>query len=89
MKQAIKKTIATTAGAVKKKKNGKNLESRKEKDLRVLILEDNPADAELMGRQLNKDGIDFAAERVDTRSEFLKALKTREPDLILADYKLP
>ena len=27
--------------------------------LRILILEDNPADAELMERQLRKDGIHF------------------------------
>ena len=59
----------------------KDIKSNK---LRVLILEDNPVDAELMERQLKKDGIAFTAQRVDTRSGFLKALKTFEPDVILA-----
>jgi PAS domain S-box-containing protein len=86
MKQAKKKTISIASGT---KKNGQKVQGKKENDLRVLILEDNPVDAELMARQLNKDRIDFAAQRVDTRNEFLKALKAFQPDLILADYKLP
>lgn len=56
--------------------------------IRVLILEDNPADAELMLHQLRQ--ADFAPEwqRVDTEADFLKALATR-PEIILADYSLP
>ncbi len=61
----------------------------KSKVLRVLILEDNPVDTELMERQLKKDGITFISRRVDSKSNYLKALKTFQPDLILADYKLP
>jgi PAS domain S-box-containing protein len=89
MKQANKKTISITAGAEKKKNIGPKSRSKKEKNLRVLLLEDNPVDAELMERELNKDGIAFAARRVDTRSGFIKALKAFQPELILADYKLP
>jgi PAS domain S-box-containing protein len=55
----------------------------------VLILEDNPADAELMERQLKKAGIGFVSHHVDTRNGFLKALKSFKPDFILADYMLP
>ncbi len=73
----------------KKTKTGQTIISKTEKELRVLILEDNVADAELMERQLKKDGIDFISRRVDTRNGFLQALIKFKPDLILADYKLP
>ena len=71
------------------RRNGKSPKATKAPKLRVLILEDNPADAELMERQLKKDGIAFVSRRVDTRSGFLQALKAFQPELILADYTLP
>ena len=57
--------------------------------LRILLLEDNASDAELIERQLKKAGIGFVCERVKTRTAFLQALKTFRPDLILTDYSLP
>ena len=56
--------------------------------LRVLILEDNPADADLMARELRQAGIEAQVDRVETETEFVARL-TPEPDLILSDYKLP
>ncbi|MDD5168974.1 MAG: PAS domain S-box protein [Syntrophales bacterium] len=58
-------------------------------DLRVLILEDSPGDAELIARALSKEGIAFTVRRVETREAFLKELEEFNPDLILADYALP
>ena len=60
-----------------------------EKELRILILEDVPADAELMERELRKGGIIFSSKKVDTKKAFLKELKEFAPDLILGDYSLP
>ncbi|OGP89486.1 MAG: hypothetical protein A2156_11105 [Deltaproteobacteria bacterium RBG_16_48_10] len=60
-----------------------------EKELRILILEDEPTDAELMERELRKVGMSFASKRVDTREAFLQATKGFNPDLILADCLLP
>ena len=57
--------------------------------LRILILEDNPADAELAQRELEKAGLSFAASIVATRGEFLQQLDVFDPDIILSDYKLP
>lgn len=56
--------------------------------LRVLILEDQPADAELMLRELRR--ADFAPEwvRVETEGDYLAHLDPAL-DLILADYTLP
>lgn len=59
------------------------------KELLVLMLEDVPADAELIQHELRKAGLPFTAARVDTREDFLRAIEKRAPDIILADYKLP
>jgi PAS domain S-box-containing protein len=57
--------------------------------LRILILEDQPADAELVTRELRKAGIEFVAKTVTTEKEFLAELRDFAPQLILADYSLP
>lgn len=57
--------------------------------LKILILEDEPHDAELMVRELRKAGLDCTARRVDTRADFIGAIESFAPDIVLADYKLP
>ena len=59
-----------------------------EQKLNLLILEDNPDDAELMVRELEKKGFVFEWKRVDTEKAFKEAL-SEKPDIILSDYKLP
>ena len=56
--------------------------------LRILILEDNAADAELNLHELRRAGFDPQWTRVETEADFLAALDTA-PELILADYSLP
>lgn len=56
--------------------------------LKVLILEDQAADAELMLRELRKAGYQPTWQRVETESDFQSALND-SPDLILADLNLP
>jgi diguanylate cyclase (GGDEF)-like protein/PAS domain S-box-containing protein len=56
--------------------------------LRILHLEDNPEDAELVHRSLRRAGLAFEARRVDRRGEFESAIED-DWDLILADYSLP
>ena len=57
--------------------------------LRVLILEDNPADAELIERELKRAGIVFTSLLVEGKREFKKALAEFRPQVILSDFKLP
>jgi PAS domain S-box-containing protein len=57
--------------------------------LRLLILEDNPYDADLEVAMLEKAGYVCQWERVETRTEFLAHLDTPDYDVILADYNLP
>jgi len=60
-----------------------------DKELRILILEDAPSDAELLERELRKGEIPFSSKLVETREGFLKELIDFAPDVILSDYKLP
>ena len=60
-----------------------------DKGLRILIIEDVPADAELEEHELRKAGLVFTSKVVATREAFLKALEEFLPNLILSDYKLP
>ena len=57
--------------------------------LRILLLEDDPGDVELIQELLEVDHFDCEVTRVQTCPEFLAALESAEIDLILADYKLP
>lgn len=57
--------------------------------LKILILEDNESDADLLIRELKKSGLNFTAEVAQQRSEFENALESFDPDLILSDYSLP
>jgi PAS domain S-box-containing protein len=57
--------------------------------LRILLLEDDPGDAELIQELLEAGHVVCEVTRVDTRAEFVAALKDAAVDLILADYKLP
>lgn len=59
------------------------------KDIHILMLEDDVADAELTKFALRKGGLNFSLERVDTRDDYLEALDSRPPALILSDYSLP
>jgi PAS domain S-box-containing protein len=58
-------------------------------ELRILLLEDEPTDAELAEEALREAGLSFIAKRVDTRDAFIRALEEFKPDIVIADYKLP
>src|SRR5579859_4853576 len=57
--------------------------------IRVLIIEDNPADAELACHELRKAGFEIKADVVQTPEEFLEKLRSHPYDIVLADYRLP
>ncbi|MGA2287901.1 ATP-binding protein [Bradyrhizobium sp.] len=57
--------------------------------LRILLLEDNSHDAELILELLEADHIVCEITRAQTRAEFVAGLHDGRIDLILADYKLP
>ncbi len=57
--------------------------------LRVLLVEDDVNDAALIVRTLQR--VDFSPEwhRVQTRNDYVMALRTFRPEVVLADYNLP
>src|ERR1700751_4209435 len=57
--------------------------------LKILSLEDDPQDAELIQALLEPEDFDFVLTRASTRVGFVDALGRGEFDLILADYTLP
>ncbi|MFO0712721.1 MAG: response regulator [Sandaracinus sp.] len=57
--------------------------------LRVLIVEDDERDAELVLRALRKGDFDLKATRVETREQMCRALGSEAFDLILSDYTMP
>jgi len=57
--------------------------------LRLLHLEDDPIDAELITATLLEGNIPCQSRTVDTRQAFVAALKEGWMDLILADYSIP
>jgi two-component system sensor histidine kinase UhpB len=58
-------------------------------ELRILLLEDTPEEAELICRALTKANIAFVAVRAATKSEFISVLRKSRPDIVLSDYNLP
>jgi len=56
--------------------------------LRVLLVEDNPADRDLILRELRKGEFDVISDVVQTAEEFRQRIKTNIPDVVLADYNL-
>ena len=56
--------------------------------LQVLVVEDNPLDAELVGHELRRAGFEPESVRVDTESDFIANLHP-DLDVILCDYKMP
>src|SRR5258708_6127086 len=58
-------------------------------ELKLVVVEDSVADAELLARHLAKSGLKCVISRVQTEPEFIDALHRVKPDLILSDFSLP
>jgi len=56
--------------------------------LNLLLLEDSPADAELMIEVLRESGFDPTFRRVESKDAYLRELD-QPPDFILSDYSMP
>ena len=59
------------------------------RDIHILMLEDDSADAELTKFALRKGGLAFSLARAESKEQYIAALDERPPALILSDYSLP
>lgn len=65
------------------------MREKRSNHLNILILEDVPADADLIQHELRKAKLSFDARCVECETEFVRALDEAEPDVILSDFSLP
>lgn len=57
--------------------------------LKILCLEDDIEDFEILNYTLERSGVAFTSRQVDTREKFIEALEQYHPDVILSDHSLP
>jgi len=57
--------------------------------IRVLVVEDIPSDAELVKHMILKSGMQCEIQIVEIQNEYIEALTTFKPEIILSDYNLP
>jgi len=57
--------------------------------LRVLHVEDNELDAELVAQALRRGGFSVSVVVVQAEKEFERELRSHRPDVVIADYNLP
>lgn len=57
--------------------------------IRILQLEDSATDAELIRRNLQRDGFVVEARRVETREAYMAEVENFTPHVILSDFSLP
>jgi CheY-like chemotaxis protein len=58
-------------------------------EVRIVFVEDVPAEAELVKQALRRSGLAFQMQRVETREDYVRALAEQPPDVILSDHGLP
>jgi CheY-like chemotaxis protein len=59
------------------------------KELRILILEDDAGDVVLINHALRQSGLAFRSIRIETREDFIRELQEHPPDVIFSDHGLP
>jgi signal transduction histidine kinase len=59
------------------------------KKIKILHLEDMPFDVEMVDRELKTAGIEFEKMVVENKADFIEALHSFSPDIILSDHSLP
>jgi EAL domain-containing protein (putative c-di-GMP-specific phosphodiesterase class I)/FixJ family two-component response regulator len=58
-------------------------------EIRILFVDDVPADVSVEQKELTRHGIDFAARTAVCETELITALADFKPDVILCDYTIP
>ncbi len=59
------------------------------KKIKILIVENDTSDLEMMYRELKKSGLSYVFKTVEEEQNYLKAIEELVPDIILSAYSLP
>jgi DNA-binding NarL/FixJ family response regulator len=65
------------------------MNEEREKEIRILMVDANEAEAEQVSTQLRDAGMRIAFDKVQTEEGLAKALREFEPDVVLSEYSLP
>jgi DNA-binding NarL/FixJ family response regulator len=65
------------------------MNEEREKEIRILMVDANEAEAEQVSTQLRDAGMRIAFHKVQTEEGLAKALREFEPDVVLSEYSLP
>lgn len=57
--------------------------------IKILLVEDSITDAELINREMVRDGLTVESRRVETLDKYLSELAGFQPHLILSDFSMP
>jgi diguanylate cyclase (GGDEF)-like protein/PAS domain S-box-containing protein len=57
--------------------------------LKILMVEDVPADAEITLRELQRSGLEFDCRRVETEADLIRECIEFAPHIVLSDFALP
>ena len=57
--------------------------------IKILHLEDSSRDAKLVSRVLDKSGLKYVLKLVDNRKDYISAIDSFQPDIVLSDHVLP
>src|SRR5690348_5912957 len=57
--------------------------------LRIIMVEDESLDCELLSLMLRREGIEHAVHRVEDAQQFRAAIVEFKPDIIISDFSLP
>lgn len=57
--------------------------------LQLLLIEDSPADVELIEYEIRRSGQPFKSRRVSNERDLIAALDDQAPDLVISDYSMP
>ena len=58
-------------------------------DLRILLIEDSVADAEITVRELKRAAMEFEWRRVETAGDLVRAFEEFAPNIVLSDFAMP
>src|SRR5690606_14100480 len=59
------------------------------REVRILLVEDSPADAELELAELRRSGLRVVHQIVESEPAFRSALESFRPELIISDFSMP